>query len=313
MNTFNLISAISVLACNVSIATIPKQANSNDYGDIVLYNNQVNSLRSTYGLPGQQKDYNVYRYIGSYSDERINFYSERYVFDASWNDDGEVIAFGLSTFFTLDIYNNTLLSDFTIKQNFNYASNPTIVANKTYRYYNKPLNITNLPNTLYFSNYNLKWNDGDLFPLVATCSDSYLESETTIVTVTAPMSVIMMWGNFSNNFDNQHGSINACFSEIVYLGDGSPSLNIGSLIPSVNGLSFTYKYYINNPTYEVIDLPNVMLSILTMPFTFFSQAFNLTLFPNTPYAINVGHTILIVVGVIGSIYLIKYLVSIFKG
>ena len=90
-------------------------------------------------------------------------------------------------------------------------------------------------------------------------------------------------------------------------------MNIGNLIPSTNGLSFTYKYYINNPTYEVIDLPNVMLSILTMPFTFFSQAFNLTLFPNTPYAINIGHTILIIVGVIGTIYLIRYLVSIFKG
>lgn len=319
MNTINLLSAISVLACNVSMANIPKQANSNDYGDIVVinrdivYNKQVGSLRSSYGPPGQQKDYNVYRFIGSYSDERINFYSERYVFDASWNEDGEVIAFGLSTFFTLDIYDNTLLSSFSFKQIFNYNSDPTIVAHSIIKEYNKDLNITNLGNTLYFSNYNLTWKNGDLFPLVATCSDNYLPVLTTPHTWNAPISKVMVWPSYSKNYDNQHGSINSCLSEIVYLDDGSPSLNVGSLLPNTNGLSFTYKYYINNPTYEVIDLPNVMLSILTMPFTFFSQAFNLTLFPNTPYAINIGHTILIIVGVIGTIYLIRYLVSIFKG
>ncbi|MDY4823481.1 MAG: hypothetical protein SO148_06815, partial [Candidatus Onthovivens sp.] len=41
--------------------------------------------------------------------------------------------------------------------------------------------------------------------------------------------------------------------------------------------------------YEVIPLGELMLTILSMPFNFLSTAFNITLFPNTPYAINIGN------------------------
>ena len=271
-------------------------------------------LTSSYGPDGQKKDYNVYRSIGSYSDDRINFYTERYYYDCAWNDDGTVIAFGYTTFVTIDIYENTLLSQFVFKQNVNYGNNSINVSGtKDVIMYNTDLNITNLGNTLYFSNYNLSWKEDSQFPLVATCSDSYLNINNRSSSHTSnTIGGIFNWYSFSKNFGGEHGSINTCLTEVIHL-DGNSSLNIGSLSTNNAGLSFTYKYYINNPTYEIIDLPNVMLSILTMPFTFFSQAFNLTLFPNTPYAINVGHTILIVVGVIGAIYLIKYLVSIFKG
>lgn len=317
MNTINLLSAISVLACNVSMATIPKRANSNDYGDIVNITRDVNytssnTLKSSYGIGENAIDYFVTRQIGSYSDDRINFYTERYFFYSSWNSDDTLKSFGYSTFFTVAIYENTLLSQFSVKQNVSYPNNLSISGTRDRRVYNKPLNITNLPNTLYFSNYNLKWKEGDLFPLVATCSDSYLPCVTTTGSGGGNINQILYWEGFENTFNGEHGSINANVSEVFTLDNGS-SLNGGSLSSTLNGLSLTYKYYINNPTYEVIDLPNVMLSILTMPFTFFSQAFNLTLFPNTPYALNVGHTILIIVGVIGSIYLIKYLVGIFKG
>lgn len=40
--------------------------------------------------------------------------------------------------------------------------------------------------------------------------------------------------------------------------------------------------------YEVVDIGGLMFDILTMPFTFISRAFNLTLFPNTPYQINIS-------------------------
>lgn len=46
-------------------------------------------------------------------------------------------------------------------------------------------------------------------------------------------------------------------------------------------------------TYEVIDLPGLMWQILTMPFAFVSQAFNLTLFPGTPYQVNISNLFLI--------------------
>lgn len=320
MNTINLISAISVLACNVSMATIPKQANSNDYGDIVVIDrditySQSNMHTSSYGIGNTAKDYSVYRSLGSYSDDKINFYSERYYFESSWNSEGDVISFGYTTFATIAIYENTLLSSFQVRNNVNYSDSNALVNGVCHvREYNKTLNFTNLGNTMYFSNYNLNWKENDLFPLVATCSDSYLslfsfeQSRSN-----SSINSVLNWAGYSRDFNNEHGSINFAFTQLFVIDSSNVAINISNLSVVNDGLKLTYKYYINNPTYEVIDLPNVMLSILTMPFTFFSQAFNLTLFPNTPYAINVGHTILIIVGVIGSIYLIKYLVGIFKG
>lgn len=49
---------------------------------------------------------------------------------------------------------------------------------------------------------------------------------------------------------------------------------------------------------EVIDLPGLMFEILSMPFTFISTAFNLTLFPNTPYQLNIANLFLAILAVI---------------
>ena len=62
-------------------------------------------------------------------------------------------------------------------------------------------------------------------------------------------------------------------------------------------------------TYEVIDLPSLMFSILTMPFSFISQAFNLTLFPGTPYSINISNLFLAVIGVMIFVFVIKLFLS----
>ena len=78
MNTINLISAISVLACNVSMATIPKQANPSNYGDIISVKkdfsyNKSSSLSGDFDLDNTNYGYNVQRFIGNYSDSSINF------------------------------------------------------------------------------------------------------------------------------------------------------------------------------------------------------------------------------------------------
>lgn len=55
-----------------------------------------------------------------------------------------------------------------------------------------------------------------------------------------------------------------------------------------------YSWYINPETtsnYEVIDVGNLLLTILGMPMAWITQAFNFTLWPGTPYAINVGHVL----------------------
>lgn len=64
--------------------------------------------------------------------------------------------------------------------------------------------------------------------------------------------------------------------------------------------------------YEVIDIPGLMWQILTMPFAFVSQAFNLTLFPGTPYQLNISNLFLSIVAVLVFVWLIAFIIKI-KG
>ena len=65
-------------------------------------------------------------------------------------------------------------------------------------------------------------------------------------------------------------------------------------------------------TYEVIDLPGLMWDILTMPFAFVSQAFNLTLFPGTPYQINIANLFLSLIAIVTFVWLISFFLKL-KG
>ena len=66
-------------------------------------------------------------------------------------------------------------------------------------------------------------------------------------------------------------------------------------------------------TYEVLDIPGLMWEILTMPFAFVSQAFNLTLFPGTPYQINISNLFLSIIGVFVFIFLIGLIIKLKAG
>lgn len=56
---------------------------------------------------------------------------------------------------------------------------------------------------------------------------------------------------------------------------------------------------------EVIDIPGLMLQIISMPFTFISTAFNVTLFPGTQYQVNVGNFILGLIAILTILFIIK--------
>lgn len=58
-------------------------------------------------------------------------------------------------------------------------------------------------------------------------------------------------------------------------------------------------------TTEVIDLPGLMWEILSMPFSFMSTAFNLTLFPGTAYQVNISQLLLTIIGILIFIFIIK--------
>ena len=77
-------------------------------------------------------------------------------------------------------------------------------------------------------------------------------------------------------------------------------------------LVITGTNVIPDGNYEVIDIPGLMWEILTMPFAFVSQAFNLTLFPGTPYQLNISNLFLSICAVIVFIWLITFIIKL-KG
>lgn len=62
-------------------------------------------------------------------------------------------------------------------------------------------------------------------------------------------------------------------------------------------------------TGEVVDIPGLMFDILTMPFAFISQAFNLTLFPGTNYQINIANIFLCIIGIMIFVTILNILVK----
>lgn len=83
----------------------------------------------------------------------------------------------------------------------------------------------------------------------------------------------------------------------------SQTHNVGSITP--NQIRIRGTIVLPDTNYEVIDVPNVMYTILTMPFSFISTAFNLTVFPGTPYALNFGNLFLTIVAIFILLWLIK--------
>lgn len=60
---------------------------------------------------------------------------------------------------------------------------------------------------------------------------------------------------------------------------------------------------------EVVNIPGLMFDVLTMPFTFMSIAFNLTLFPGTPYQLNLSALFLAVLGVLIFAFILKLIIN----
>ena len=60
---------------------------------------------------------------------------------------------------------------------------------------------------------------------------------------------------------------------------------------------------------EVVDVRGLMYNILTMPFTFISQAFDVTLWQGTQYAINIGNFIKSILAISAILFIIKLFTS----
>ena len=89
------------------------------------------------------------------------------------------------------------------------------------------------------------------------------------------------------------------------LSDPATILEIKTLLPS---FSIT-GYYVNGQTMEIVDIPGMMLTIITLPFSFVSTAFNLTLFAGTPYQINISNLLMTLFAVLVFTFIIKIILG----
>lgn len=87
----------------------------------------------------------------------------------------------------------------------------------------------------------------------------------------------------------------------------------GVKMTAADGITVTGTMIIPTGSYEVIDIGGLMFTILTMPFSFISQAFNLTLFPNTPYAVNISNLFITIIAVMLFVWLLSIIIKLFIG
>lgn len=64
--------------------------------------------------------------------------------------------------------------------------------------------------------------------------------------------------------------------------------------------------------YQVLDLPSVIFTIFTLPFTFMTKAFDVTIFPGTPFQVNFSNLVMLILGGITFIYIIHFLFKTFR-
>ena len=101
-----------------------------------------------------------------------------------------------------------------------------------------------------------------------TSNDQYFQTDNDYTTppITANNSINVVMVSVYQITNTTMSSIDG------YINPLTLNINGNATIPSVN--------------YEVVDIPNLMFTIISLPFSFISNAFNLTIFPNTPYQLN---------------------------
>lgn len=125
------------------------------------------------------------------------------------------------------------------------------------------------------------------------------------------------------NVENVYNSywLNTNYQTIIITGTNESIPNavtdmyliISFLQSNANGTSYTpiptgnNDYDIENGNFTSIQ--SLMLRILTMPFTFIVQAFNVTLWPNTAWEFNIGNFILAIIAISAVLFIIKVFTS----
>lgn len=127
------------------------------------------------------------------------------------------------------------------------------------------------------------------------------------------------YGTNKIEFDIENNNNNATTNTTFYLVSGFMHIpetitfseySTQNIIETSNYYTMQEIYYMSpEVSMEVIDIPSIMFEVLGMPFSFISQAFNLTIFPNTPYSINFSNIFLAVISILILLLIVRIIIG----
>lgn len=268
------------------------------------YQNSIGVVYTKYeGTTNRQQNQQIYGNIETYSYSYVE-----YDYDLGMNPPSS-ITWTLKkckniTFYRIALYQGATDSAYNMYYTYDISTNDPITMYgelKLYEYsdyntVNQYMNITNLENIRNYDPTNetklLDTHNNILMLNNETTRDSNpYDFGSHIVGTITPQAFVIITESTNVSTLQYWGS----------LYDIHPGIAPKQLITSYNAVPFNY---------EVVDIPHIMLMILTLPFTFISQAFQpITLFPNTPYSLNIGNLILIILTTLIIIWIIKKVVK----
>lgn len=164
------------------------------------------------------------------------------------------------------------------------------------------------------SNINItdfKINDGDLW-LIGTQlkAISFIIDPSVLPSYNTPVINLRLVGYLTGGNTINYTFPSGLYTDVVV--DNAHNIYFNDLNYDFNEDVERWEIIINISSVSdpsVIDIPGLLFTILTLPFTFFTQAFDLTLFPGTPYAINISDVLLAIICILLLIYIIKLIMS----
>lgn len=173
--------------------------------------------------------------------------------------------------------------------------------------------ILSVPNSKAMDIYNVYLNN--IYSSGGRVNFSYYSAYTPI-TIYIYLNDNLLSSNIYTNVPNQKYNTYFDFTNLEKNTKYNFEIQLLNTISFNNVVSTSYKGSFNTSSVsqygEVVNLPSLMFNILSMPFAFFSNAFNLTLFSGTPYAINIGDVIMFIISLVILIAIIKMIMNI-KG
>lgn len=83
-----------------------------------------------------------------------------------------------------------------------------------------------------------------------------------------------------------------------------------TLAPVYTSATAFYEWsFTTDQNYEAIDIPGLAFTIIGMPFAWISTAFNLTIFPGTPYQVNFSSLFLGLIGILIFVFILRKLLK----